>query len=77
MILYRFNGVRSQTSPGAERSMTADFAAIDVADAWAKILDLLPCDGEWNCQLWKLWSSTKAISLKGRTIIKVTQEVGS
>lgn len=75
MILYRVNGVRAQTSPGAERSMTADFAAIDVVDAWAKIPDMLPCDGEWSCQLWKLWSATKAISLKSRTIIRVTQEV--
>lgn len=72
MILYRLSGVRSKTSPAeGPETVAADFAANGVQDAWAKVIDLLPCDGEWCCQLSKLWARS-AVALKPRTFVRVT-----
>lgn len=72
-MLYRFNGVRARTSPGRVNEMKADFSASDVADAWREIVDLLPCDGEWDCQLFQLGGRVPR-RLKSKTLIRVTPD---
>jgi len=73
MNVYRVSGVRAKTSPadGAE-VFSIEFAARNVDAAWRRVIDsLIPCDGEWDCQL-LLITATGQRRLKSRTVVKVT-----